>query len=59
LCLTDGALALLSSLDPHPAHWLEVTVLVAASVLATVVRYLALRSWVFSRAQRPAATAAL
>jgi len=59
LCLTDGALALLSSLDPHPAHWLEVTVLVAASVLATIVRYLALRSWVFSRAQRPAATAAL
>jgi glycosyltransferase involved in cell wall biosynthesis len=59
LCLTDGALALLSSLDPHPAHWLEVTVLVAASVLATVVRYLALRSWVFSRAQHPAATAAL
>ena len=59
LCLTDGALALLSSLDPHPAHWLEVTVLVVASVLATVVRYLALRSWVFSRAQRPAATAAL
>jgi len=59
LCLTDGALALLSSLDPHPAHWLEVTVLVAASVLATIVRYLALRAWVFSRAQRPAATAAL
>jgi len=59
LCLTDGALALLSSLDPHPARWLEVAVLVAASVIATVVRYLALRSWVFARAQHPAATAAL
>ena len=59
LCLTDGALALLSSLDPHPARWLEVAVLVAASVLATAARYLALRSWVFARAQRPAATAAL
>ena len=35
LCLTDGALALLSSLDPHPARWLEVAVLVAVSVLAT------------------------
>jgi hypothetical protein len=44
LCLTDGALALLSSLDPQAAHWLEVTVLAVASVLATVVRYLALRS---------------
>jgi glycosyltransferase involved in cell wall biosynthesis len=59
LCLTDGALALLSSLDPHPARWLEVAVLVAASVLATASRYVALRSWVFARAQRPAATAAL
>jgi glycosyltransferase involved in cell wall biosynthesis len=59
LCLTDGALALLSSLEPHPARWLEVAVLVAASVIATVVRYLVLRSWVFARAQRPAATAAL
>jgi glycosyltransferase involved in cell wall biosynthesis len=59
LCLTDGALALLSSLDPHPPRWLEVAVLIAASAIATVVRYLALRSWVFARAQRPAATAAL
>jgi glycosyltransferase involved in cell wall biosynthesis len=59
LCLTDGALALLSSLDPHPARALEAAVLVAASVLATVARYFALRSWVFARAQRPAATAAL
>jgi putative flippase GtrA len=59
LCLTDGALALLSSLDPHPSRWLEVAVLVAASVIATFVRYLVLRSWVFARAQPPAATAAL
>jgi putative flippase GtrA len=59
LCLTDGALGLLSSLDPHPARWLEVAVLVTASVIATIVRYLALRSWVFARAEPPAATAAL
>ena len=59
MCLTDGALALLSSLDPHRARWLEVAVLVAASVIATAVRYLALRSWVFAYAQHPAATAAL
>jgi putative flippase GtrA len=59
LCLTDGALALLTTLDPHPARWLEVAVLVVASVLATVGRYLALRSFVFARARPPAATAAL
>ncbi|MGZ4185771.1 MAG: glycosyltransferase [Solirubrobacteraceae bacterium] len=56
LCLTDGALALLSSLDPHPARWLEVGVLVVASVLATSARYFALRSWVFAPA-RPATAA--
>jgi glycosyltransferase involved in cell wall biosynthesis len=56
LSVTDGALALLSSLDPHPARWLEVTVLVAASLVATACRYVALRSWVFARA-RPATAA--
>jgi glycosyltransferase involved in cell wall biosynthesis len=59
LCLTDGALAFLSSVDPHPSRGLEVAVLVAASVLATAGRYVALRSWVFARARHPAATAAL
>jgi glycosyltransferase involved in cell wall biosynthesis len=59
LCLTDGALALLSSLDHHPARWLEVAVLVAVSVLATAWRYVALRSWVFARSRRPAATGAV
>jgi glycosyltransferase involved in cell wall biosynthesis len=61
LCLTDGALALLSSLDSHPARLLEATVLVAASVLATIGRYLALRTWVFARpapALSPTATPA-
>jgi putative flippase GtrA len=59
LCLTDGALALLNTLHPHPARWLEVAVLVAASILATAGRYVALRSWVFAGARRPAPTAAL
>ena len=36
-------------LDPHPATALEVTVLVLASALATVSRYVALRTWVFPR----------
>jgi putative flippase GtrA len=48
LGLTDGALRLLSGLDPHPGRLLEVGVLVLASAVATVTRYVALRSWVFA-----------
>jgi putative flippase GtrA len=55
LWLTDGALALLASLRPHPSRGLEVAVLVAASALATVARYLALRSLVKAPRSRPAA----
>jgi putative flippase GtrA len=49
LGLTSGALAVLRGLDPDPARALEVTVLVAAGIGATVTRYLALRVWVFAR----------
>ena len=49
LGMTAGALDLLVALNPHPARALEVTVLVAASLLATVTRYIALRTWVFAR----------
>jgi glycosyltransferase involved in cell wall biosynthesis len=52
LGLTLGALDALRALNPQPARWLEVTVLVVASALATVTRYLALRTWVFARAAR-------
>ncbi len=51
LALTAGALELLRKLDPHPVHLLEVVVLVAASAVATVSRYVALRTWVFARAR--------
>jgi putative flippase GtrA len=51
LGLTAGALGLLRKLDPHPEHLLEVVVLVAATGLATVSRYVALRTWVFARAR--------
>ena len=47
LGLTDGALRLLGALDRHPGRLLEVVVLVAAGAVATVTRYVALRSWVF------------
>ena len=52
LGLTDGALRLLSGLDPHPGWLLEVAVLVVASTVATVTRYVALRSWVFGGGRR-------
>ncbi len=50
LGLTDGALRLLGAVDPRPGRLLEVVVLVAASAVATITRYVALRSWVFAGA---------
>jgi glycosyltransferase involved in cell wall biosynthesis len=55
LGLTTGALAALALVDASPRRIVELTVLVAASVCATVTRYLALRSWVFARALYPSA----
>ena len=55
LGLTSGALAVLHGLDPGPGRALELTVLVAAGICATVTRYMALRSWVFARRGQRAA----
>ena len=52
LGLTMGALGVLRGLNPHPARVLELAVLVVASTVATVTRYVALSTWVFARAQR-------
>jgi glycosyltransferase involved in cell wall biosynthesis len=49
LGLTSGALAVLHGLDPRAPHVLELVVLIAAILAATVTRYVALRSWVFRR----------
>jgi putative flippase GtrA len=56
--LTTGALAVLHGLDPTPAGWVELTVLIAASLAATVTRYVAFRTWVFARRHRPQTTQA-
>jgi putative flippase GtrA len=48
LALTSGALFLLQTLDPGASRATELIVLIAASVTATVTRYLGLRFWVFS-----------
>ncbi len=56
LVITSGSLALLHSSSPDPGNLLEIAVLIAANLLATVLRFLLLRGWVFRRASysRPA-----
>ena len=53
LALTNGALAVLHGLDATPARGVELAVLIAASLTATITRYVALRTWVFTRPRRP------
>jgi putative flippase GtrA len=52
LALTNGALAVLHGVDRTPALAVELAVLVAASLVATVTRYVALKTWVFARRGR-------
>ncbi len=52
LALTNGALAVLHGLDAAPHHALELTVLIAASLTATVTRFIAMKTWVFARGGR-------
>lgn len=47
LAITSGALVLLHAATASPHHLLELGVLVAANLLATVVRFVLLRGWVF------------
>jgi putative flippase GtrA len=47
LCMTTGALGLLSALDPRPSRLSEAAVLVVANLAATVMRFVMLRGWVF------------
>jgi putative flippase GtrA len=49
LGLTSGSLALLHVVVPVPHRLLEVAALVGANALATLVRFLLLRRWVFGR----------
>ena len=48
LALTSGSLGLLGILAHHPGRLLEVSVLVAANLAATVLRFVLLREWVFA-----------
>src|SRR6266700_1879312 len=52
LALTSGALAALAS--AHPGRLAEVSVLIAANLVATVIMFLLYRHWVFGRQKRAA-----
>jgi putative flippase GtrA len=47
LGLSSGALGLLHLLDPRPARIAEIGFLVVANVLATLLRFVLFRTWVF------------
>ncbi len=49
LALSSGALGVLHGIDATPPRAVELTVLVLASAGATVTRYVALKTWVFTR----------
>ena len=52
LGLTSSSLALLQALDPRSPRGVELALLTAANLIATVLRFLLLRIWVFREAAR-------
>ncbi|HEV7189303.1 MAG TPA: GtrA family protein [Blastococcus sp.] len=48
LGMTSGALALLHSVWAHPARWVETLTVAMATLVATIVKYVAMRQWMFS-----------
>ncbi|WP_299954084.1 dolichyl-phosphate beta-glucosyltransferase [uncultured Modestobacter sp.] len=56
LALTSGALAVLHAVTPSPARGTEVLLLVVANALATLLRFLLLRGWVFRTPTSPTPT---
>jgi putative flippase GtrA len=57
LGLTSGSLALLDALSTHPAKSVELAVLIVANLVATGVRFLLMRIWVFRAARAARAEA--
>lgn len=52
LAVTSGGLAVLDAADPAATRFTELAVLVAANLIATVVRFVLLRAWVFAPGRR-------
>jgi putative flippase GtrA len=57
LALTSGSLAVLDAALPDAPRSVELLLLVAANALATLVRFVLFRGWVFRRPPRPAPSA--
>ena len=57
LALTNSALLVLHGIDPTPPGAVELAVLVAANLTATVTRYVAMKTWVFAHRRRGASRA--
>jgi len=53
LALTSGSLAVLHLVSARPARVVELAVLTAANLAATVLRFVLLRAWVFRRERTP------
>jgi putative flippase GtrA len=53
LGLTSGSLALLHATAPRPPRLVEVAVLIAASIVTTLVRFALFRAWVFRSERTP------
>jgi putative flippase GtrA len=54
LLVTGLSLMTLAAVDPHPSRRTELAVLVVANLAATVLRFVALRGWVFALRRRSA-----
>jgi putative flippase GtrA len=58
LALTSGSLAVLTAASTHPAKAVELGVLIAANALATLLRFVLFRGWVFRSARSSAGSPA-
>jgi putative flippase GtrA len=59
LAVTSGSLLLLRSYDPSASHGVELAVLIAASVVATLLRFVLFRAWIFPQRHVRTTTAGL
>jgi len=57
LAVTGGCLAVLAALTSTPARWVELAVVTAANLVATVLRFVLLRLWFHHRRPREATLA--
>jgi putative flippase GtrA len=59
LAVTSGSLLLLRRYDPSASHGVELAVLIAASVVATLLRFVLFHAWIFPQRHVRATTAGL